>query len=395
MDDPARSVIRPRSSPFHLLTRILVLLSACWFCSSTVVAQDWVKTGTSLGVEKVRLAVPDFKASSTDPQSAALLKSFNDTLWNDLDVSGVVELVSKSFYPLQAPGQPPEVNFLAWNAPPPNAAMLAFGNLAIAGGKLTAQGWLYDVKNIQSPQILGKQYTDTPSDAAARMMAHKFADEIIFRVGGGIQGIAETQIYFVSDRTGHKEIWAMDYDGSNQHQITRLGSIALSPRVSPDGSRLAFSALTKSGWEIMMFSLDLNRPVSFPHMGGTNLSPAWSGDGTKLAFSSSRAGEPNIYVADASGGNLHRMTTGKGPDVSPVWNRKTNAQIAFVSGRTGLPQIYTMEADGGNEQRMTDQGYAVSPNWAPNGQFLSFAWVTEVWSGRARRIRHLPDGYRQ
>ena len=35
--------------------------------------------------------------------------------------------------------------------------------------------------------------------------------------------------------------------------------------------------LTKSGWEIMMYSLELNRGVSFPHMGGTNLSPAWSG----------------------------------------------------------------------------------------------------------------------
>jgi TolB protein len=151
--------------------------------------------------------------------------------------------------------------------------------------------------------------------------------------------------------------------------------------VSPDGSRVAFSSLTKTGWEIMMYSLDLNRAVGFPHMGGTNLSPAWSGDGLKLAFSSSRAGTPEIYVSDVSGGNLHRMTTAKGPDVSPVWNRKTNAQIAFVSGRTGLPQIYTMEADGTNQQRMTDQGYAVSPNWAPNGQFLSFAWVRKYGPG--------------
>ena len=72
---------------------------ALFFCalSGSAFAQDWVKTGTSLGVEKVRLAVPDFKPSSTDPQNAALLKTFNDTLWNDLDVSGVVELVSKSF----------------------------------------------------------------------------------------------------------------------------------------------------------------------------------------------------------------------------------------------------------------------------------------------------------
>src|SRR5260370_22470262 len=160
--------------------------------------------------------------------------------------------------------------------------MLAFGNLGVDSGRLKVQGWLYDVKNTQSPQVLGKEYTDTASDAAARVMAHKFADEIIFRLGGGIAGIAESQIYFVSDRSGHKEIWAMDYDGSYQPQMTHLGAIALSPRISPDGSRIAFSALTKTGWEIMMYSLDLGRAVNFPHRGGTNLSPGWSGDGTKL-----------------------------------------------------------------------------------------------------------------
>jgi TolB protein len=380
MDEPARAHSRRRRTTLDRLLPSLVLILLC-FLSTGVFAQDWVKTGTGLGVEKVRLAVPDFKPNNADPQNAALLKTFNDTLWNDLDVSGVVELVSKSFYPLQVPGQPPEVNFIAWNSPPPNAGMLAFGNLGVANGRLTVQGWLYDVKNIQSPQILGKQYSDNAADYAARVMAHKFADEIIYRLGGGIQGIAETQIYFVSDRTGHKEIWAMDYDGSNQHQITHLGSIALSPRISPDGTRLAFSTITKSGWEIMMYSLELNRPVGFPHYGGTNLSPAWSGDGTKIAFSSSRGGDPEIYVADANGANLRRTTTDKGPDVSPNWNRKTNGQITFVSGRTGLPQIYTMEADGTNQQRMTDQGYAVSPNWAPNGQFLTFAWVRKYGPG--------------
>src|SRR6202043_2297966 len=244
----------------------------------------------------------------------------NDTFWNDLDNSGVVELVSKSFYPLQVPAQPSEITFPAWSSPPPNAAMLAIGNLAAANGKVTVQGWLYDVKNTASPQVLGKQYADNATEEAVRVIAHKFADEIIFRLGGGIPGICESKIYFVSDRSGHKEIWVMDYDGSNQKQVTHLGSISLSPRVSPDGSRLAFSSLTKSGWEIMMYSLDLNRMVGFPHLGGTNLSPAWSADGSKLAFSSSRGGQPEIYVADASGANLHRVTGNRGPDVSPVWN---------------------------------------------------------------------------
>src|ERR1700752_4010984 len=170
MDESARSISERRPCSFGGRVFALVLLFALALLSSPVLAQDWVKTGTSLGVEKVRLAVPDFKPSTSDPQNAALLKTFNDTFWNDLDNSGVVELVSKSFYPLQTPGQPPEVTFPAWNAPPPNAAMLAFGNLGAAAGKLTVQGWLYDVKNTASPQVLGKQYADTATEEAARVI---------------------------------------------------------------------------------------------------------------------------------------------------------------------------------------------------------------------------------
>jgi TolB protein len=378
---PSESEASGSSGPRFSLASVLSAFLLFWVLVPVSRAQDWVRTGTSLGVEKVRLAVPDFKASTTDPQNTSLLKTFNDTFWNDLDNSGVVELVSKSFYPLQVPGAPADVTFGLWNAPPPNAAMLAFGNLGAASGRVTVQGWLYDVKNTASPQVLGKQYTDVATDDGARLIAHKFADEIILRLGGGLSGIAESKIYFVSDRSGHKEIWGMDYDGNNQHQITHEGSISLSPRVSPDGTRLAFSSLTKTGWEIRMYSLDLNRIVGFPHYGGTNLSPAWSPDGTKLALASSRSGASEIYVCDSSGANPHRMTDNRGPDVSPAWNRKTGAQIAFVSGRTGLPQIYTMESDGTNQTRMTDQGYAVSPNWSPNGQFLTFAWVRKYGPG--------------
>ncbi len=360
---------------------LLVLMGLLLIAFPCCAQQDWIRTGTGLGVEKVRLAVPDFKPSTQDPKNSDLLKAFNDTLWNDLDNAGIFDLVSKSFNPLEVPGQPSEIKFEVWSSPPANASMLAFGNLGVGGNSVTVQGWLYDVKNPTSPQVLGKQYTDTATTDAARLIAHKFADEIIFRLGGGIQGVAESKIYFVSSRAGHKEIWAMDYDGSNQHPITHLGSISLSPRISPDGSRLAFSSLTKTGWEIMMYSLELGRSVAFPRFGGTNLSPAWSPDGTKLAFSGSRTGESEIYVVDSSGGNPKRLTAGKGPDVSPTWNRKTGAQLAFVSGRTGLPQIYTMEADGTNVQRMTDQGYAVSPTWSPNGQFLAFSWMRKYGPG--------------
>jgi len=360
------------------VSALLLLIS----CLPLVAQTDWIRTGTNLGVEKVRIAVPDFKGNAG---SDSLNTAFNTTLWNDLYQAGLFDLVSKSFNPVQSPGQPSDVNLSQWAAPPPNASMLAFGNLNVNGNQVVVQGWLFDVKNPQTPQVLGKQYTDGATVENARLIAHKFADEIIFRLGGGLPGIAETKIYFIRQpggRTSPKEVWVMDYDGSNQRPLTHLGTIALSPRVSPDNTRVAFSWVGKEGWDIGMFSLELQRPVSFPHFGGTNSAPAFSGDGTKLAFSSSRSGDPEIYTVDsATGGGLKRLTNVKGPDTSPTWNPKTNAQIAFVSGRTGLPQIYTMDADGSNVIKMSDQGYAISPSWSPNGQFLVFAWMRHYGPG--------------
>lgn len=355
-----------------------VLLGA--FCASAS-AQDWIRTGTGLGVEKIRLAVPDFKPVAADADSKRLTTAFSVTLWNDLQAAGIFDVVSPSFYPLAQPGTPQDVNLSQWDAPPPNANMLAFGNAGVQNGSLAVQGWLFDVKNPQSPQVLGKQYRESASEENARLIAHRFADEIIFRLGGGIQGIAESKIYFVSARGGTKEIWQMDYDGANQKQLTRVTTMALSPHVSPDGSRVAFSGVSNSEWQILMYSLELNRQVTFPRYQGANLSPAWSSDGKLLAFSSSRSGDAEIYTVDVVGGDLRRLTSSRGPDVSPTWNPKTNAQIAWVSGRTGLPQIYTMSSDGTNVVRVTDQGYAVSPSWSPNGQFLAFAWIRNYGPG--------------
>jgi TolB protein len=363
------------------MKRLAVILSLVLALSAFLPAQDWIRTGTGLGVEKIRLAAPDFKLVTNDTGTQNLSATFNTTLGNDLQAAGIFDMVSRSFYPTSTPGAPQEVHLADWSSPPPNASMLAFGNLGVQGGYLNVQGWLYDTKNPQSPQVLGKQYREEANDANARLIAHRFADEIIFRLGGGVQGIAETKLYFVSARGGSKEIWQMDYDGAGQKQLTHLGSIALSPHVSPDGSRVAFSGVTKDGWQILMYSLELGRLVSFPHFGGDNYSPAWSSDGQNIAFSSSRTGNTEIYAVSALGGNVRRLTESKGPDVSPTWNPKTNAQIAWVSGRTGLPQIYTMASDGTNVGRMTDQGYAVSPSWSPNGQFLAFAWVRHYGPG--------------
>src|SRR6266705_4347902 len=61
------------------------------FVTALGAQQDWIRTGTGLGVERVRLAVPDFKSTGAGAQAAPLLKVFNDTLWYDLDHSGIFD----------------------------------------------------------------------------------------------------------------------------------------------------------------------------------------------------------------------------------------------------------------------------------------------------------------
>jgi len=360
-----------------------VLLAFALIASTTSLqAQDWIHVNTNMGNAKVRIAAADVKAATADPQAGGLKSAFDQTLYNDLRYAGIFDVVSKSMIPNATPGSPQEINLASWSAAPSNAAYVAFGSLAVSAGRLTVQGFLDDTHSTTNPQVLGKQYTDNASVENARTIAHRFADEIIYRLGGAINGIAETKIYFVSNRTGSKEIWVMDYDGQNQHAVTHLGSISISPRISPDNSRIAFASLGSEGWSIRMYSLDLGRLVSFPagSAGGSNLSPAWAADGSKIAFSSARGGHPDIWISDVSGSNDHSVTS-FGSDVSPVWNPRTSNQLAFVSGRTGEPQIYIMDKDGANVQRMTDGGYAISPSWSPSGSMLAFAWNRKYGPG--------------
>jgi TolB protein len=369
------------SPSFASRQTVRLLFTFLFLATALASAQDWVHTGTNLGAQKIRLAAADFKMVGNDPALSNAQQTFDNVLFSDLTNAGIFDMVSKSMAPPVMPGSPSEINLTQWSAPPANAAMVAFGAINVQNNRVIVDGWLFDAKNTQSPQVLGLQYNEAIGTDTARHIAHEFADAIIARLGGGINGIAESKIYYISDRSGNKEVWEMDYDGANQHQITHLSGICLSPRISPDGQRLAFDELTSRGSNIHIYSMALHRLVRFPIHDGTDFSPAWSPDGNSIAFSSSRSGDPEIWITSVAGFGLRRVTAYRGPDVSPVFNPKTGNQIAWISGRTGLPQVYIMSSDGTNVERMTDGGYATSPAWSPNGVDLTFAWSRHYGPG--------------
>jgi TolB protein len=340
-------------------------------------AQDWFQTGTGLGVTKARVASPDLAASS---DAAKLENTFHGVLWNDLQYSGILDMVSQSFYPTKVPSQPSEVNAAEWAASPANTYMLAYGSMTATGGTLAVAGFLSDMHNASSPPALQKIYRGSATDADARRLAHQYADDIVSLLGGGLPGIAETEIAYVSARGGNKEIWLMDYDGANMHQLTSLKSISLTPRWSPDGTRIAFTCFQPyrgvTSAQICLYSTASNRLIAFPRFKGTNSSPAWAPDGNQLAFESSQGGDPQIYTSDLGGGRLQRITDTAGVSTSPVWNPKTGNQIVFVSDRGGDPVLYMANSDGSGVQKidLPGKGYVIDPAWSPNGQLIAFSW---------------------
>ncbi len=359
-------------------------ISVCVFTFSLLLlaaganAQDWFRTGTGLGVEKPRVAAADFAARADNAKSHSQL--FTQVVRDDLQFSGILDLVSPSFYPVQVPSTPPELHNTDWTTPQVNANLVAFGNLT-ESSEVVISGWAYDVRSATAQAVVGKVYRGAPTDAQVRKFAHQFADEIISRLSGGLPGIASTQIAFVSSRTGTKEIWIMDYDGANQHPLTSLHTISLTPRWSPDASRIAFTCFVPGPTgvvspQICMYSVDANKVVSFPRFRGSNSAPAWSPDGSQIMFSSSMLGNPELFVTDTSGGRPKRVTFSSAASTSPTWNPKTGQSVVFVSDRGGIPKLYMMNVDGTNttELDLPDKGYLIDPAWSPNGQMVAFSW---------------------
>ena len=92
----------------------------------------------------------------------------------------------------------------------------------------------------------------------------------------------------------------------------------------------------------------------------------------RILFVSDRDGNLDIYVMQADGTNVQRLTTDPAVDVEPAWS-PNRQQIAFASNRNGNYGVYVMNADGSNPHRVSpdDGNYYAQPTWSPDGQRLA------------------------
>ena len=343
-----------------------------------------------MGTQKAVIAVPDMRGAG---RAANLMEFVNSTLFRDLDDAAVFKMAPKSMYPSRPPQQPQDFRkplqydpnnraaapwLQDWSDPPVNADYLAFGYAAEQDNQIVLYGWLFNVRqpDVASAQVLGKIYFGPMDEGGARKVAHEFATDILKQFG--VESLAGSKIYFVSNRSGAKEIWSMDYDGANQKQITSYKSISTMPSVSPDGSRIAFTSWAMGQPQILVHSLETLRRIPFLNpRAGTNQNASYTQDGKQIAFSSSASGYSQIYMANADGSGIRRLTNTRAVEVEPKVNPKTGNEIVFVSGRGGgSPQVYRMNSDGADVQRLsTGEGQATNPSWNPQGTHVAFAWT--------------------
>lgn len=365
-------------------------------CSATVLParQQQIAGTIESHPGKPRVAVPDFRGSGA---AAALMATFNTTVANDLNASPLINLVPKTLYPLQLPQQPADLipgvapstartvtpqgkRLTDWSLPPMSANFLGIGYGGEDKGQFVAFGWFYSaaptMPSIQQAQIFGKIYTATLDQTGATDAGHRYAADILAQFGG--KSLVGTKIVFVSNRSGAKEIWTMNWDGSDQKQLTHYNSISTFPSASPDGRRVAFTSYASGYPAIYMFSLDTGRKLPFYNQRASmNAFVSFTPDSKQIVFSSTAGGgPPQLYMANVDGSNLHRITSSGSIEVEPKINPKTGAEMVEVSGRSGFPQIYRMNMEGADVQRLSaGTGEATNPAWNPDGDHIAFAWT--------------------
>ena len=186
------------------------------------------------------------------------------------------------------------------------------------------------------------------------MVAAPRAIAAAYNSGGADWSHSKKLIAFQSNRVDRvPQIYLMNLDGTEQQLLVSLPGGAAFPSFSQSGNELCFHGQT-SPRDIYIVNVhgtgltNLTSPDRLPGQPGLigdNIRCDWSAKGNVIAFTSNRDGNQEIYVMDADGTGLRRLTNATGSDANPAFSPKGDL-IAFESNRDGTPEIYVMNADG-------------------------------------------------
>ena len=144
---------------------------------------------------------------------------------------------------------------------------------------------------------------------------------------------------------------------------------------SPDGRKLAFHATSQKNTDIYIVDADGKNLKRITDHEGVDSWPDWHPGGRKLAIASDRDGNLEIYVMSVGGNIIANLTNDPAPDKMSSW-APDGRRIAFSSkrGRT-LGDIYVMNSDGGNQVNYTNhKGEDIQPEFSFEGDRI--AWIT-------------------
>ncbi len=317
-------------------------------------------------------------------------------MYNDLRNNGLFRPVGPDALPRPTYDQITSPAWGTWRGR--SAEMLVHGYVrSNTDGRLTVGCYLYDV--ILEEELVRAGWVVAPAEW--RRSAHKCADLVYSRLSGE-DPFFDSRIAYIAE-TGPKDnrtkrLAIMDSDGANHRFITNGQSTALTPRYSPDYSKVAYLSYTDGNPRIYVYDIGTGRQTLVTESSNPTFAPRWSPDGRYLLYSMAIAGNTDIYRVPSGGGVPVRLTFSPAIEVGGSYS-PDGSQIVFESDQSGAQQCYIMNADGSNQRRISFfGGRCATPEWSPRGDQIAFTHIVgdfhiAVMNTNGRGMRTLTDGW--